>query len=157
MKVIIVNQSKIFAKYITSRDVQFLIKKISDYFFKKRIKNKTFLMEKKELTIVYLSVKEMQKINKQFRNKNKPTDILSFESHDPRSLGELLLCFEVLKKQAQNQKHSIKCEVAYMLIHGILHLLGYDHELSLKDEKLMFRLQDTCFEELGIYNIFKQK
>lgn len=90
----------------------------------------------------------MKKINLQFRNKNKPTDILSFQSEDINSLGELVLCIDVLKAQAKKQRHSLDAEVAYMLIHGILHLLGYDHEASAAEERRMFRLQDKGFSEL---------
>lgn len=152
MKVIIVNHSKnnqINNKaHIASKDVQILVKKICDYFLTKKVRNKALLEQAKELTVVFLNSSEMKKINNQFRKKNKPTDILSFASGDSLSLGELLLCIDVLKKQAASQKHSLKHEITYMLIHGFLHLLGYDHELSLKEEKLMFRLQDECFEEL---------
>ena len=90
----------------------------------------------------------MKNINRQFRKKNKPTDILSFQSADPNSLGELLLCTDVLKEQAVRHGHLFSDEVMYMLIHGLLHLLGYDHEASPKEEKLMFRLQDKCFNDL---------
>ena len=133
-----------------SKDVQILIKKICDYFLSKKVRNKRLLIEKKELSVVFLSSVKMQKINKQFRNLNKPTDILSFASIDPQSLGELLLCIDVLKKQAKSQKHSLRLEISYMLIHGILHLLGYDHEISLNEEKLMFRIQDRCFKKLSL-------
>lgn len=145
MKVVIVNDSK---NDIKPKELQVLIDKICDYFLAKKIRNKALLRLKKELSIVFLSTAEMQNINKQFRKKNKATDILSFVSHDPQSLGELLLCLDVLKRQAVKQRHSLKNEITYMLIHGILHLLGYDHELSAKEERLMFRLQDACFEEL---------
>lgn len=152
MKVIIVNHSKSNLEnnkaHIASKDLQALINMIYDYFLAKKIRNKALIKQAKELTVVFLSSAEMKKINSQFRKKNKPTDILSFASHDPLSLGELLLCIDVLKKQAKSQKHSLKHEITYMLIHGFLHLLGYDHELSKKEEKLMFRLQDECFEEL---------
>lgn len=148
MKIIIVNQSKKAKLPIAAQDLQILIEKIKQHFLLKKIRNRAMLRLKKELTIVFLSVNEMRKINKQFRKKDKPTDILSFVDQDPRSLGELLLCLDVLKKQSTRQKHTLKKEIAYMLIHGILHLLGYDHETSLKEEKLMFKLQDTCFAGL---------
>ncbi len=147
MKVIIVNPSE--KPPIASKDLQILTQKICDYFLTKKLKNKSFLKRAKELTLVFLNASEMKKINRQFRNKNKPTDILSFSSPDLQSLGELLLCVDVLKKQAKNQKHSLKSEISYMLIHGILHLLGYDHEVSPQEEKTMFNLQDNCFKELG--------
>lgn len=149
MKIIIVNHSKNIKLPISARDLQILIEKIRHYFLLKKVRNKVMLKLKKELTIVFLSKAKMQKINKQFRKKDKPTDILSFTGQDSQSLGELILCLDILKKQAIDQKHSLKNEITYMLIHGILHLLGYDHEVSLQEEKRMFKLQDHCFAELG--------
>jgi probable rRNA maturation factor len=70
-------------------------------------------------------------------------------------LGEIYISIEQARRQAKEYGASLQDEVLRLVTHGTLHLLGYDHELSMKDEKLMFRLQDTCFEELGIYNIFK--
>lgn len=145
MKLIIVNNTK---SRISAPKLQKLMNSIRRYFLKKRVRNKKLLSQKKELTIVFLSRSEMQKLNKQFRNKERPTDILSFASHDQDSLGELLLCTDVLIAQAKRHGHSFTDEITYMLIHGLLHLLGYDHEISKKEETLMFQLQDKCFKEL---------
>lgn len=145
MKVIIVNSPK---NNLSPQNLQILMNRICRYFLAQKIRNKILLTQKKELTLVFLSSSKMKVINRQFRKKNKPTDILSFHSADPDSLGELLLCTDVLKEQAVRHGHSFNIEVTYMLIHGLLHLLGYDHEASLKEEKLMFRLQDKCFKEL---------
>lgn len=113
-----------------------------------KIRNKKWLKEKKEIVFIFLNSKEMQQINKTYRKKNKPTDVLSFESADPEALGEIAFCLPVLTKQAKQQKHSVDQELQYMMIHGLLHLLGYDHELSKAEEALMFRLQDFCFEQV---------
>lgn len=102
----------------------------------------------KELTIVFLDKKPAQKINAEFRGKDYATDVLSFDSMDPSSLGELVLCPEVLKRQAKEHKLTYQQELGYMLLHGVLHLLGYDHETSEKDAKKMFDLQDSVFERL---------
>jgi probable rRNA maturation factor len=149
MKVIQVNQT---AKHRASKDVKFIeqsISKIIKYLNSKRIRNRPLLAQKKELTVVFLTAVEMQKINSRFRKKNKPTDILSFSGVDEISIGELLLCSDVLKKQAKQHGHSFEAETFYMLIHGLLHLLGYDHEASKAEERLMFRIQDQCFKTLG--------
>lgn len=95
------------------------------------------------LTCVFLSAAEIRKINYQFRNKNKVTDVLSFES--PEGIGELLFCLDQIKAQAQDQGHSVQLELSYMFIHGVLHLLGYDHEKSHKEETRMFTLQNAIF------------
>lgn len=147
MKTIIVNSTESTSlEPLKAQDIRVLIQKICDYLLTIPVRNQKMLCKKKELTVVFLSANEMKKINRQFRKKNSATDILSFVSGDPKSLGELLLCLDVLKKQSKRQKHPLKNEVTYMLIHGILHLLGYDHEISSKEEKLMFKLQDRCFE-----------
>lgn len=150
MKVIQVNQT---AEHRASKDVKFTelsISKIIRYLSAKKIRNRNLLKEKKEMTVVFLTTQQMKKINFQYRKKNKPTDILSFLSADSGSLGELLLCPKILKKQAKEHGHSVEAETFYMLVHGILHLLGYDHEESAKEEKLMFRIQDQCFKTLGV-------
>lgn len=149
MKVNIVNTAtKQTAPKITAKTLQRLVLQINASLIKMPTRKKKLLTEKTELTLVFLSAQEMKKINYQFRKKNKATDILSFESSDPNSLGELLLCMDVLKKQAAENNHSLQNEITYMLIHGILHLLGYDHEISRAEEKKMFRLQDKCFGEV---------
>lgn len=146
MKVVIVNESK---EHIASRDLKLMVGKIRSELLGMRLRNRITLMHKSELTVVFLDTKAMKKINHQFRQKNKPTDILSFASDDKGSLGELLLCMPVLKRQAREHGLSVRAEMCYMLIHGILHLLGYDHELSAREERLMFSIQDRCFERVA--------
>jgi probable rRNA maturation factor len=146
MEAQVVNQSKnlTHAKKI-QKHLDAVIRGLS----KVKVRNQK-LLKSKAITLVFLDSAQMKKINKQFRGKNKPTDVLSFASIEPGSLGELLFCLDVLKKQAKQQEHSLEHEFLYMLIHGVLHLLGYDHELSAKEEKLMFRIQDTLFEQLTV-------
>lgn len=103
---------------------------------------------KPELTLVFLNMAAAKKINLQFRKKNYATDILSFESTELNVLGELILCPQVLKKQAKEHGLTFNQELTYMLIHGILHLLGYEHETSPKDAKKMFTPQDRIFDAL---------
>jgi probable rRNA maturation factor len=146
MKVILVNSSH--KSDLTPKFYRSVLGKISRHFATKKIRNRKMLTAKAEVTVVLLSSAEMKSINFRFRKKNKTTDILSFAAQDPKSLGELLLCTEVLKKQAREQGHSLERETAYMLIHGVLHLLGYDHELSKAEEKLMFGLQEKCFKAI---------
>jgi len=97
------------------------------------------------LTCVFLNAAHMKKINYQFRKKNKVTDVLSFES--PEGIGELLFCLDQIKVQAHNQGHAVYFELSYMFIHGVLHLLGYDHEKSRSEAIQMFRLQDAIYNK----------
>lgn len=144
MKAIIVNAPDA----ISERQLQKIINQTAGYFSSKRVRNRKELVLKKEITLVFLTSTEMKKINLKYRKKNKATDILSFASADKNSLGELLLCLPVLAKQAREQKHSLLHETAYMLVHGVLHLLGYDHELSRAEDKLMMGLQDACYKQM---------
>jgi probable rRNA maturation factor len=115
-----------------------------DSFIRRRLK----IPVKRELTIVFLDPTPAKKLNKTYRKKDYATDILSFEGATPQDLGELVICPQVLQKQAKEHDLSFKAELAYMLIHGVLHLLGYDHERSAKEAKKMFQIQDQLFDSL---------
>lgn len=97
-----------------------------------------------EISLVFLDPQPAKKLNKQYRNKDYPTDILSFVGTEP-SLGELVMCPQVLMAQALEQKHSFRQETLYMVIHGTLHLLGFDHEKNQAKAKEMFALQEELF------------
>lgn len=94
-----------------------------------RVLQKEFKI-KKEISISLLSPSEIKSLNKVYRHKNKVTDVLSFSLDEAELLGEVLICVEQAKKQAQSKKHSLNQEIKILTIHGVLHLLGYDHELS---------------------------
>lgn len=145
MKITIVNQTD---DKINAANLKKALKEVIADLHLKKIRNKRKLSEKEEITFVFLPTNQMKALNFQYRQKNKPTDVLSFGSVDESSMGDLVFCFPVLKKQAKMQKHSVDHELLYMMIHGLLHLLGYDHELSKKEEKIMFQIQDSCFEHI---------
>lgn len=111
-------------------------------------KLKTFSKLENELTIVLLSEKQMQRINKEFRQKDKATDVLSFSSE--QNLGELLFCPQVIKRQAPLFNHTSKQEFRFMLVHGILHLIGYDHEQDHRSAKIMFNIQDQIYKQIKV-------
>ena len=128
---------------------------------KRKVKNLQWLG--KDLTLVFLDRGRAKNLNFQFRKKKYPTDILSF-SGEPNGmseldeLGELVLCPQVLKKQADLRKMSFKEEFGYLLIHGLLHLLGYEHEGGGRSEKMMIALQDEVFDCLRkTFNLGGQK
>lgn len=104
--------------------------------------------ENKELSLVFLKEMDAKQLNWNFRQKDYATDVLSFETEDPESLGELVLCPAVLKKQAKENKHTYELELGYMVLHGILHLLGHDHEAGEDQARSMMSLQDNVFEIL---------
>ncbi len=84
------------------------------------------------LSIAFVSALEMQKLNKKYRKKNKPTDVLAFEQ-----INEVVICPKVVKGNAEKFGISFKKELARILTHGILHLHGYEHEKSAKAAKIM--------------------
>ncbi|MDG0817545.1 rRNA maturation RNase YbeY [Bdellovibrio svalbardensis] len=143
MQVLIVNESK---HAIPRKFVEEWMKALTAELKKRKVISAD--KAKRELAMVFLDKKPAQKINKEFRGKDYATDVLSFDSMDPLSLGELVLCPEVLKRQAKEHGLTFQKELGYMLLHGVLHLLGYDHETSEKDAKEMFDLQDAVFEKL---------
>jgi probable rRNA maturation factor len=112
---------------------------------KKKIKSREL---KKELVVVFMDTKPARKLNQQYRKRDYATDVLSFQAVDEGALGDLVLCPQVLKRQAKEHSLSFQAELGYMLLHGVLHLLGYDHEENPKDAKKMFELQDQVFERL---------
>lgn len=102
----------------------------------------------KVLTLVFLQPSKAKKLNYEFRGKNYATDVLSFSGIESGELGELVLCPAVLHTQAQDHKLTYQEELGYMIIHGLLHLLGYEHEKSSGEARKMFRLQDRIFDKL---------
>lgn len=94
---------------------------------------------------------KIRKLNKMYRGIDKVTDVLSFEEEDINDkyyLGEVFINVNRVFSQSKRFKHSLLREYAFLIIHGLLHLNGYDHTLSKKDEKIMFDLQDKILEGL---------
>lgn len=106
------------------------------------------LIKGKDLTIAFVSAKTITELNGLFRSKKKVTDILSFGSRLPDQLGELAICLIQVKYQAKERGHSINFELSYLILHGILHLLGYNHENGGLQAKKMFKIQDDIFKRL---------
>jgi probable rRNA maturation factor len=99
----------------------------------------------KDLSLVFLGRSKAKQLNRQFRGKDYATDVLSFEAIETDSLGELVFCPEVLKTQAREHGLSYRDELAYMTLHGILHLLGFEHEDGGSGAKQMFAIQEKIF------------
>jgi probable rRNA maturation factor len=99
-----------------------------------------------ELSIALVGDKEMRPLNRRYREKNRTTDVLSFFIEEqPKSgavlLGDVVISVEQARRQARQRKQTLKSEMVTLLIHGILHLLGYDHERSARQAKIMFALE----------------
>lgn len=93
-----------------------------------------------ELSIVLLGPSKMKELNKRYRGQDKATDVLSFEYDDS---GEIVICLSEVRKNAKEFGFSFKKELARVLIHGLLHLWGYDHEKSVKAAKEMARKENA--------------
>jgi probable rRNA maturation factor len=99
--------------------------------------------ESDTLSLAFVDKVEIKKLNNKFRHKNKPTDVLSFNLDEKDCLGEVVICPEVVK-----EKNEVILEV---FIHGILHLCGYDHERSKKDEEIMNEKQKKYLSKIKDY------
>ena len=112
-----------------------------------------------EVSVTFVDNEEIKKLNKEYRGKNKETDVLSFPMFDDFSsvdmggedipLGDIVISLEKAARQGYDIGHSIYHEVAFLCVHSTLHLLGYDHETSKEDEKEMFRKQKEIMEIMG--------
>ncbi|GIU82431.1 MAG: rRNA maturation RNase YbeY [Acidobacteria bacterium] len=105
--------------------------------FEKFAKEASNLIEQakdKDFTIVFVSDQKIKKLNKTFRNKNLPTDVLSFgyeaDPSEPKNdfLGDIVISLETAKRQAKENGLSLEKEIKQLILHGILHLCGYNHE-----------------------------
>ena len=104
----------------------------------------------------------IHKINKKYRHIDRPTDVISFAFLDsennydkvlfspgPVVLGDIYISLEKAKEQAEEYGHSLHRELSFLFVHGLLHLLGYDH-MNEEDEKEMFQLQEEILSEKGV-------
>lgn len=141
-----------------------------------------------EVSISFVADEEMRGLNLQYREKDAPTDVLSFPSmnepameepaeegdcresvaqamgggksptrraaparrHEVFHMGDIVISTETAARQAQEYGHSLERELAFLAVHGILHLLGLDHEVSEEDERVMNEIQDEVLRKLNI-------
>lgn len=96
--------------------------------------------EKKNMSIVFVSLEQIQELNKNYRQIDKVTDVLSFPNDDPddKTLGDIFISMDKAKEQAISYGHSFEREVGFLAVHGYLHLLGYDHHTKEDEEKMVF-------------------
>jgi len=126
-------------------------------------RTKTSFLRKKtkwELSISLVSESKMKNMNRRYRKKNRPTDVLSFPKSEGswpespvQSFGEIIICLPLAKKQALCFGQTLLRELERLTVHGTLHLLGYDHELGKKEEREMFRLQDKVLQSISLTHL----
>ena len=98
-------------------------------------------------TIAFVSDQSIRKLNQQFRGTDKATDVLSFPADEPNNLGDIAVSVETAARQAKENGLSFDNEIAQLILHGLLHLSGYDHET---DNGEMNRLELRLRKKLGI-------
>lgn len=100
-----------------------------------------------------VSSKKIKKLNNELRNKNYVTDVLSIAYWDneikTKLLGEIFICVKKARLQAKEYNHTFKREISFLFLHGLLHLLGYDHK-NKEEENEMFCIQDKILDKLNI-------
>jgi len=133
----------------------FLLKEITPQFSGKELWS---------VNVIIVGQKKMKRLNLDYRNKNYTTDVLSFPAIDwsqsktikrmameaDHCLGDIVICKDVLLRQAKQFKLSIMEEYLHLLVHGFLHLLGYDHEISKKEAKIMEELEKTILDKISL-------
>ncbi|MTT33269.1 rRNA maturation RNase YbeY [Terrilactibacillus sp. BCM23-1] len=117
-----------------------------------------------ELSLTFVDNDRIQAINAEYRDKDQPTDVISFALEEldddevsiidpnleaPRVLGDIIVSIPKARVQAQSYEHSFDRELGFLVIHGLLHLLGYDH-MTESDAKKMFTLQEDILSSFGL-------
>lgn len=105
----------------------------------------------------------MRALNRRTRAKDKTTDVLSFPNFEAKNgkvkqpawamgqpLGSIVICVDVAKRQAKEFQHSLRDEVVRLLVHGVCHVVGYDHERSPSEERKMFKMEDAILQHLRL-------
>lgn len=120
------------------------------------------LSDRIELSVGFVNNEEIQELNKNYRQIDKPTDVLSFALEDekegelkiigedvPLMLGDIIISVDKAKEQAKDYNHSLERELGFLALHGFLHLNGYDH-MSEEDETKMFDRQKEILDAFGL-------
>ncbi len=115
-----------------------------------------------EVSVTFVTNGTIQDINREYRGKDQPTDVISFALEElgegemavtfegmPRVLGDIIISTDRAKEQAEEYNHSFERELGFLAVHGFLHLLGYDH-MEPEEEKVMFTKQDEILQTFGL-------
>lgn len=118
--------------------------------------------EDSEVSVTFVGNDRIQEINREYRDKDQPTDVISFAMQElgegeteitgadiPPVLGDIIISIPKAREQAVDYGHSFERELGFLAVHGFLHLLGYDHETE-SDEEIMFSRQKEILEAYGL-------
>ncbi len=117
------------------------------------------IREQVEVGVTFVDDVAIQSLNREYRGKDVPTDVLSFPQDDddgffvpegvPRILGDIVISLPRAAEQAEDYGHSMEREVVYLAVHGLLHLLGYDHEDS-QEQSIMRQREEEVMARIGL-------
>ena len=141
---------------------------LSKFLFSKNLIVKNKKVQAVELSLTLCGDKRIRTLNRDYRGKDKATDVLSFPVHDSLrpegeddffffdkilNLGDIIISRDVAKKQAKEFQITYEQEILHLMVHGLLHLCGYDHEIDESEEKIMFDLEEKLvakiYKEIG--------
>jgi probable rRNA maturation factor len=116
--------------------------------------------EKAELTVRIVDEDDGRQLNEQYRKQETATNVLSFPFEDPPNvktdiLGDIVACAPVISREAQEQGKTLHAHWAHLIVHGVLHLCGFNHEVN-EDAQIMQRLETEIVEHLGFSNPYSQ-
>lgn len=152
MKIVQINYLEIPA----NKEYEILLTKVLETCFnEEKLESKNLYVN-----ILLTNPENIRKINKEHRNIDKETDVLSFpmfekgeiekiKNQNEDILGDIVISIEKVKKQAEEYNHSFERELAYMVVHGFYHLMGYDH-IEEKDKKIMRQKEENILQKLNI-------
>ena len=115
-------------------------------------------VDRSEISVTFVDMDEIHQLNRDYREVDSPTDVLSFPQFDDLNdlpedgeiaLGDVVICKEKAEEQAEEFGHSFEREIIYLFVHSVLHLLGYDH-MDEDEKKIMRRREEEVMTELGI-------
>ena len=143
-----------------NKEYENVVKKVIEKCFEEE----NLINSKLVVTVTFTTPEEIRKINKEYRNIDKATDVLSLPIFEKEELdekiknddfvcedilGDIIISIEKVKEQAIEYGHSFERELSYMLVHGFYHLMGYDH-IEEKDKKIMRPKEEKILNELKI-------
>lgn len=143
---------EVFNEYDENIEYIDLLKKVVRYVLEKE------KVDKPIVNVILVNNEKIHEINKEYRNIDRETDVISFALEDEKSiinasgyriLGDIYISIDKAYEQAKEYGHSFKREICFLTVHGLYHLLGYDH-MNKKDEEVMFKKQEEALNELGI-------
>lgn len=109
-----------------------------------------------EFNVIIVDNEYIHRINKEYRHIDRETDVISFALEDDKTfnleervLGDIYISIEKAISQSKEYGHSLEREISFLAVHGLLHLLGYDH-MQKDEEVVMFKLQEEILDEMGI-------